>query len=882
MGDKSAYKTNLLNKASISYDYLHTNSTTHEFVFGAIAELVDNSYDAAANSLRIDWDPNIQGLSFLDDGCGMTREEAISVISFGHSFKKANPNTVGQYGNGLKSGSMRVGKDLIVFTKKNQMRTCLFLSRTFHEENRLKEVFVPTPSFSEGDNAYLENPEEDKERHGIEMDIIFKYSPFKDAASLFGQFEKISGSSGTLIVLYNLRQLDMIVPELDFTSEKYDIRLSQNSDQREAERNSLRSYLSVLYAKPRMKVYLRGMKVAQTNLVYSLSHRRKYLFAAKNLKNCAKRAHEQAQAMVRSLEDQIKEAQSDLSRFMQSSISTMNRDTKLRVNLLDLKVAELSSELKQAKEREQTAQKAKANPVPITFYFGLNLHCRNRYGIMVYNNGRLIEMYAKPTILRERHDQNMKCLGVIGIVDVPCTVLAPTHNKQGFENRTEYLCLMRAANEHMEQYWMDLKLAEEKGGIIQFWKALGYNSTAWESVCDPDTRYKLERQKLIGCYTVQCDKCLKWRHLDVQRRYIDQGIPEGWTCQDNPNSACQSCAKEEQLQSIKEGKMSHGKEREKDRDVEVVSAPERLQKKEVAAPIQNKQTAKITPLRAPVAAAVSQPPIRAASARAAAATQKRALVQSEEDEDEEEVMPKAKSRRSVASSRSSPISAAPPSIKSSPSTRRSQASSRKVQSSEEEEEEGEEPEESEESEEEIEEPLPPRRSTARTAQPPPPAREAKRRETIEPPAKKQAEAPAAEAPSAGDHALAVAALRTVLGALANHTQDAMPGRMKSAPEKNLYKVDYKDLIDRVLAEAKKQCQINANLKRQKEKDEEAKELANWNHPAFAPIKKCAFDVISWGAQGDPDFEGLTLDNSLEKLQAFAETVHQPNEPSSTQ
>ena len=37
-------------------------------------------------------------------------------------------------------GSMRIGKDFILFTKKDNKLTCLFLSRTFHEEEGLDEV----------------------------------------------------------------------------------------------------------------------------------------------------------------------------------------------------------------------------------------------------------------------------------------------------------------------------------------------------------------------------------------------------------------------------------------------------------------------------------------------------------------------------------------------------------------------------------------------------------------------------------------------------------------------------------------------------------------------------------------------------------------------
>lgn len=42
----------------------------------------------------------------------------------------------------VRRGSMRIGKDFILFTKKDDKLTCLFLSRTFHEEEGLDEVGV--------------------------------------------------------------------------------------------------------------------------------------------------------------------------------------------------------------------------------------------------------------------------------------------------------------------------------------------------------------------------------------------------------------------------------------------------------------------------------------------------------------------------------------------------------------------------------------------------------------------------------------------------------------------------------------------------------------------------------------------------------------------
>lgn len=49
-------------------------------------------------------------------------------------------NSIENHFSLLCSGSMRIGKDFILFTKKDNALTCLFLSRTFHEEEGLDEV----------------------------------------------------------------------------------------------------------------------------------------------------------------------------------------------------------------------------------------------------------------------------------------------------------------------------------------------------------------------------------------------------------------------------------------------------------------------------------------------------------------------------------------------------------------------------------------------------------------------------------------------------------------------------------------------------------------------------------------------------------------------
>jgi hypothetical protein len=55
------------------------------------------------------------------------------------------------------------------------------------------------------------------------MRLITKYSPFKTIDDLFKQFNLITTSSGTLIILYNVKLSDIGEPELDIKTDPYDI-----------------------------------------------------------------------------------------------------------------------------------------------------------------------------------------------------------------------------------------------------------------------------------------------------------------------------------------------------------------------------------------------------------------------------------------------------------------------------------------------------------------------------------------------------------------------------------------------------------------------------------------------------------------------------------
>lgn len=54
---------------------------------------------------------------------------------------------VGMYGNGLKSGSMRIADDMLLATVQSGVVTFLLLSRTFLDRENMSDIPVPMPSY---------------------------------------------------------------------------------------------------------------------------------------------------------------------------------------------------------------------------------------------------------------------------------------------------------------------------------------------------------------------------------------------------------------------------------------------------------------------------------------------------------------------------------------------------------------------------------------------------------------------------------------------------------------------------------------------------------------------------------------------------------------
>ncbi|XP_073329206.1 MORC family CW-type zinc finger protein 3a isoform X2 [Pagrus major] len=272
--------------------FLHTNSTSHTWPFSAIAELIDNAYDPDVSAKQFWIDKTVvQGqecLTFMDNGNGLDHETMHKMLSFGYSDKTAinGLEPIGIYGNGFKSGSMRLGKDAIVFSKSKNTLCVGMLSQTYLEEIDAKQIIVPIVCFEKGER----NQFRVREEHNASLQDILCYSPYKTQAELLQEINAISsswstGTTGTRIIIWNLRRTSTDTTEFDFTSDRYDIRIPSDIYEAMNDKSphpgvtsytpesvySLRAYCSILYLKPRMQVVIRGQKVKSQLIAKSLA-----------------------------------------------------------------------------------------------------------------------------------------------------------------------------------------------------------------------------------------------------------------------------------------------------------------------------------------------------------------------------------------------------------------------------------------------------------------------------------------------------------------------------------------------------------------------------------------------------------------------------------
>ncbi|XP_071902158.1 protein MICRORCHIDIA 6-like isoform X2 [Coffea arabica] len=215
--------------------FLHSNATSHKWAFGAIAELLDNAIDEIQNGATVVIVDKIlnprdgsSALCIQDDGGGMDPEAMRRCLSFGFSDKKSN-SAIGQYGNGFKTSSMRLGADVIVFSrcKKNRKLTQSvgLLSYTFLTQTGHDRIVVPMLDYEFNTQSNMWDKLSNTQCIN-NLPLLLRWSPYSTEAELLKQFDDV-GQHGTKVIIFSLWYTDDGQMELDFESDPEDIRISE-------------------------------------------------------------------------------------------------------------------------------------------------------------------------------------------------------------------------------------------------------------------------------------------------------------------------------------------------------------------------------------------------------------------------------------------------------------------------------------------------------------------------------------------------------------------------------------------------------------------------------------------------------------------------------
>nr|DAD22454.1 TPA_asm: hypothetical protein HUJ06_023917 [Nelumbo nucifera] len=278
------------------YDVGPTKSTPGP----AIAELLDNAVDEichGATYLKVDKINNVKdnspALLFQDNGGGMDPESMRKCMSLGYSSKKSK-ETIGQYGNGFKTSTMRLGADVIVFSRatngSHATQSVGLLSYTFLRRTGQDDVIVPMVDFELSEHCAEPIIFSSQDDWAANLKIILGWSPFGSKEELMLQFDDI-GPHGTKIIIFNLWLNDDGLLELDFDNDDEDIRLRDETDHGRPSRSrnklieshisyrirySLRAYISILYLRKftNFHISLRGKPVEQITIADELKFRK--------------------------------------------------------------------------------------------------------------------------------------------------------------------------------------------------------------------------------------------------------------------------------------------------------------------------------------------------------------------------------------------------------------------------------------------------------------------------------------------------------------------------------------------------------------------------------------------------------------------------------
>ncbi|KAF6174164.1 hypothetical protein GIB67_033696 [Kingdonia uniflora] len=397
--------------------FLNISQGTHVWMFSAIAELVDNSRDAKATTLDISVEDfyskkdgkSIPMMAVIDDGHGMPHQEINKMLSLGHTMPDGDdPNYIGRFGVGFKTGAMRIGQDAIVITQTTNTRSIGFLSQSFNSGKDNLEV--PIVSYRrQGSVMEVDTTAQSEARANYNLAAIKDFSPFDEyfIGEKLGLFH--GKVTGTQIYVWNLEKWgagyflewksgnngnrSMDEGNILIRSRRLRSRPGKISKQVPLD-YSLRSYMEVIFLDPRMKIFVQGSLV-------------------------------KARPLAKSLHNTV----------------------VLNETLME-------------------------KPVQLTLGRCQLEYERKNSGIFLYWHGRLIEAYKRVGNMAHNADTGRGVIGVIDVTNLMYNgknVLV-LNNKQGFQDCEEYAELEEWLSQKLDEYWDENYDALDLGAASELYK----------------------------------------------------------------------------------------------------------------------------------------------------------------------------------------------------------------------------------------------------------------------------------------------------------------------------------------------------------------------------------------------------------------------------
>ncbi|KAL6610432.1 hypothetical protein ACP70R_040401 [Stipagrostis hirtigluma subsp. patula] len=270
------------------------NEISHPWIFGAVAELLDNTVDEIPNgATKVLVDKVLNpcngspSLLVQDDGGGMDPDSLWKCMTDACPNRKP-PNSIGQNGKGFRAAVRCLGASAIVFSRSMNTReptqSIGLLTHVYGGRTCQKHIMVPMVHYKlDTMTGGIRIHEREPRQFFINMTMLVKLSPYNSEEKLLQNFNDI-GPHGTKIIVFDLSRNAKGNLELDFDTDKKDIRTSvapvPATNKAEVDQNhlvyhyrrSLRAYVSILYMglPKHFRIILRGEEVKRRNLATEL------------------------------------------------------------------------------------------------------------------------------------------------------------------------------------------------------------------------------------------------------------------------------------------------------------------------------------------------------------------------------------------------------------------------------------------------------------------------------------------------------------------------------------------------------------------------------------------------------------------------------------